>query len=318
MFFKRLETGSRPPLGIVAAVFLALLASACATIEPREGVLSRPGDAAAAPNPLDPSALFKPTPSAPPPTEAVKRDRNAMDKRLAVLGVKFKRLPDIENDRGCRQVDTVEMTGVGDVTFTRPALVTADLAERLGRWVNDVVTPAAKTAGRQLAAIDVYGSYSCRNAYGRPFGSLRGRLSQHAYANAVDIGGFKFKDGAEIQYKKDWKAAGTSRNFIHSVSLAGCEMFNTTLTPDYDRYHWHHIHLDASPNNQLCGYAGKFNKTAAAKSIPPGKAAFGKGSKSPAKSRTPAANKKPAGAGAKTTAAPAAKKRQTVVIPPRA
>lgn len=207
----------------------------------------------------------------------------ADEARLKAQQVHFKRVADVENERGCTIKNAVEVSGVGDVKFTRPALLTVDMAERLGKWVNEVAKPeSVKTLKKQLASLDVYGSYSCRNAYGRPFGGrVAGRLSQHAHANAIDIGGFIFADGSKIEYKKDWKAPSDRRTYIHNVSLKGCETFATTLTPDYDRYHWHHIHFDASPRNKLCGYAGKFDRKAAAASIPRGAPA--KGVKKPAK-----------------------------------
>jgi hypothetical protein len=221
------------------------------------------------------------------PGTPVKADRapqrDADEAALKAQQIHYKRVADVENERGCTIKNAVEVTGVGDVKFTRPALLTMDMAERLGRWVNDVAKPeSGKILKKQLAAIDVYGSYSCRNAYGRPFGGrVSGRLSQHAHANAIDIGGFVFSDGSKVEYKKNWKGASDSRTYIHNVSLKGCNLFATTLTPDYDRYHWHHIHFDASPRNNLCGYAGKFDRKAAAAWIP--RAAPAKAVKKPVK-----------------------------------
>jgi hypothetical protein len=187
------------------------------------------------------------------------------DAQLQALGVQYKRIADVDNERGCEIENAVEITAIGNVRLTRPALLTQDMAIRLGRWVKDVLEPEAKkTFGSQLAAIDVGGSYSCRNIYGKPFGGrFAGRLSEHAFANAIDIGGFRLADGRDVEYVKHWYRSGHSSTFLQNSSLAACEIFNTTLTPDYDRFHRNHIHIDASPKKEgettkFCGVKGRF------------------------------------------------------------
>ncbi len=188
------------------------------------------------------------------------------DTRLAALGVQYQRVPDEENKHGCTVVDGIEVTAVGNVKLTRPALLTADMAERLGRWVREVVEPQVRATMRtELTSIEVFGSYSCRTAYGRRYrGRLAGPLSQHAFANAVDIGGFHFADGRSAQYAKHWRQPDDARAFLHAASQQACDIFVTTLTPDYDRFHRDHIHIDASLTKEahFCGMSGRFDARA--------------------------------------------------------
>ncbi len=189
---------------------------------------------------------------------------NTPDERLASLGVQFRRMPDEDNRRGCSVKDAVEITAIGKVKLTRPALLTMEMAERIAVWVKDVLEPQAKKSmNTELAGIDVYGTYSCRNIYGRRFAGRKfGRLSEHAFANAIDIGGFKFSNGEEAHYLKNWQQGPDgAKEFLHETSRAACESFATTLTPDYDRYHRNHIHLDASAKKEanFCGYKGRFD-----------------------------------------------------------
>lgn len=188
------------------------------------------------------------------------------DKQMQALGVAYRRVLDEDNARGCEIKDGVEITQIGAVRLTRPALLTQDMAIRMGRWVKDSLEPEAQRQfGTQLAAIDVGGTYSCRNIYGRPFGGrFAGRLSEHAFANAIDIGGFQLADGRSVAYVRNWRAKDGSREFLQATSLAACEVFNTTLTPDYDRFHRNHIHVDASPKKEsdatkFCGVKGRFS-----------------------------------------------------------
>lgn len=186
------------------------------------------------------------------------------DAKMLALGIVYRRVPDEDSDRGCDIENGVEITRIGGVTLTRPALLTQDMAIRIGRWVKESLEPEVQKNFRsQLAAIDVGGSYSCRNIYGKPFGGrFAGRLSEHAFANAVDIGGFKLADGRSVDYVKHWRVKDGSSDFFLATSLSACEIFNTTLTPDYDRFHANHIHVDASPkkegDSKFCGVKGRF------------------------------------------------------------
>jgi hypothetical protein len=161
--------------------------------------------------------------------------------------------------------------------------------------VNESLQPEAQKQFRQqIAAIDVGGSYSCRNIYGKPFGGrFAGRLSEHAFANAIDIGGFKLADGRSVEYLKDWHRKDGSSEFLQATSVSACEMFNTTLTPDYDRFHRNHIHVDASPKKEgdakFCGVKGRFSPGAVpafARYKQPGKKWKAGGKKSPVKKPT--------------------------------
>jgi hypothetical protein len=229
-------------------ILLALGAAGCATTEMRP--------TGETPDKPAQKARFTPTQGLP---------HADADAQLQALGIQYRRVPDVESERGCQIENAVEITAVGNVKLTRPALLTQDMAIRLGRWVKDVLEPEAKkTFGSQLAAMDVGGSYSCRNIYGKPFGGrFAGHLSEHAFANAIDIGGFRLADGRDVEYLKHWHRAGHSSTFLQNTSLAACEIFNTTLTPDYDRFHRNHIHLDASPKKEgettrFCGVKGRF------------------------------------------------------------
>jgi hypothetical protein len=216
------------------------------------------------------------------------------DKQLLALGVQYRRLPDEDNDRGCEVKDAVEISAIGSVKLTRPVLLTQEMAIRVGRWVKDTLEPEAEKRLRsQIAAIDVGGSYSCRNIYGKPFGGrFAGRLSEHAFANAMDIGGFKLANGRSVDYVKHWNVKDGSSEFLQATSLSACETFNTTLTPDYDRFHRNHIHIDASPKKEgdarFCGVKGRFSPGAVpafARYKQPGKKWKGTSKKQPVKKR---------------------------------
>ena len=179
--------------------------------------------------------------------------------RLRRSGVVFRKVADRTGPRGCRIKDAIEITEVAGIKLSKPSIVTVALAERFDVWMREVVVPAAKEElGAEVAKLWVFGSYSCRFARGRRWGGVGRRLSQHAYANAIDIGGMWLGTGELINIRKDWRRRGR-RVFLRRIALKGCEVFSVVLTPDYDWVHRNHLHWDAA-GHKLCGYRGKFTR----------------------------------------------------------
>src|SRR5690606_30576320 len=84
-----------------------------------------------------------------------------------------------------------------------PALLTCSMAAELARWLDKTVQPAARThLGEEIVAISNATSYSCRNRYNAP-GT---RISEHAFANALDISTFETASGKRVTLVKHWYA----------------------------------------------------------------------------------------------------------------
>lgn len=107
-------------------------------------------------------------------------------------------------------------------------------------WEHHIVIPAAKKLGTELARIQNFGSYACRNVNH----AKEGRLSQHATANAIDVGGFVMKDGREVSVLKDWGKDTPEGKFLNEVRDGACGLFRGVLGPDYNQAHANHFHLD--------------------------------------------------------------------------
>ncbi len=107
-------------------------------------------------------------------------------------------------------------------------------------WEHHSVIPAAQKLGTELVRIQNYGSYSCRNVNN----AKEGRLSQHATANAIDIGGFVMKDGRTVSVLKDWGKETPEGQFLREVHASACVFFRGVLGPDYNALHANHFHFD--------------------------------------------------------------------------
>lgn len=87
------------------------------------------------------------------------------------------------------------------VVFDPPVEVNCRMMAALYRWDKTALEPAARNKlGSPVVRILGASGYACRNVYNRPDGNL----SQHAFANAVDIAAFELKDGRSITVRKGW------------------------------------------------------------------------------------------------------------------
>jgi hypothetical protein len=129
----------------------------------------------------------------------------------------------------------------GRVRLEPAASLRCPMIPQIDSWVKDVVEPAARYYFRQdLVAIKVLASYSCR-----PMNSVEGaQISEHAYANAIDIGGFTLANGETISVLRDWNGSERERAFLRRVHDGSCDYFTTVLSPNYNRLHANHFHLD--------------------------------------------------------------------------
>jgi Extensin-like protein C-terminus len=116
------------------------------------------------------------------------------------------------------------------------------MVARLNAWVSETVQPAARARfGEELAEITAMGAYSCRTMNNQP----GGRISEHAFGNAIDIGGFRLASGREISIRRDWwRGDEQTRAFLQDVHSGACGHFTTVLGPGSNIFHYNHIHLD--------------------------------------------------------------------------
>jgi hypothetical protein len=130
----------------------------------------------------------------------------------------------------------------GAVAFNSVATLDCPMIAALNDWLTDIVQPAAQARfGQAVVEISSMGSYACRsmnNQYGA-------QISEHAFGNALDIGGFRFADGHEISLVRDWwHGDEPARAFLADVHGGACGHFTTVLAPGSNAFHYNHIHVD--------------------------------------------------------------------------
>lgn len=165
------------------------------------------------------------------------RDPQLCRQVLAEGGVPFAEVP--ERDYGeCATENTVRLSA----GLSPPApVMTCPVALGYAFWTRHVVQPAAREhLGQRISRIEHYGTYACRNVYGR----AEGRRSQHAFANAIDVAAFRTASGAQVSVLRDFRREDDRGRFLRAVRDGACPWFRAVLSPDYNAAHRDHFHLD--------------------------------------------------------------------------
>jgi hypothetical protein len=162
--------------------------------------------------------------------DAVPEEERACQRRLTELGAAYTVLPALTGPGGCGAAHPLELTALtARVTVTGKPTVTCRLAEALALWARDGLPVAGEAA---VTSVAVGTSYQCR---GRNHDDTA-PLSEHAFANGVDIAAFHLADGRTITVGTPVEEALQA-----AMRRAACTAFMTVLGPGSPGHgeHWH-------------------------------------------------------------------------------
>ncbi|MFG1187121.1 extensin-like domain-containing protein [Xanthobacter aminoxidans] len=152
-------------------------------------------------------------------------------------------LPAVQGPGACGMDHPFRVSALaqGNVVLEPAGKLACPVIYQVDMWVQDVVQPAALAwLGQPIVAISQMSAYSCRGMNGDP----NAKISEHAFGNALDIGGFRTADGRWISVKNGWKGTPEERGFLLQVQAGACERFTTVLAPGSNIFHYDHIHVD--------------------------------------------------------------------------
>ncbi|MGA4530548.1 extensin family protein [Ectopseudomonas chengduensis] len=165
-------------------------------------------------------------------------DRELCDLALATSGLRFTRLADSAPHPGCPVENAVRIQGA-NVGLSSSFMATCPLVVSFALFERHGLQPAAQAVfGQPVTRVEHVGSFACRSIAGSQ------RPSQHSYANALDMVGFRLRDGQHISVLRDWPGQGGKARFLRLVQEAACDSFNVTLGPEYNTAHRDHFHVD--------------------------------------------------------------------------
>jgi hypothetical protein len=172
--------------------------------------------------------------------QLLKRDPERCMAALDRAKISYAPAPPLSNDRGCGYDDAVRLQSSA-VSYGSNVLLRCPAMLGLLLWERHVLLPEAEAQfGRKLTSVRHLGTYSCRRIGGRGGRSL----SQHAYANAIDIAGLTLAGGESVSILRDWKDEGDKGRFLRNVRDGACRIFGVTLSPDFNAAHANHFHFD--------------------------------------------------------------------------
>ena len=97
-----------------------------------------------------------------------------------------------------------------------------------------------------VVRIEQIGTYNCRGIV-----RFKGVVSEHSYANALDMQRFTFKNGKSVSVLGDFDGgegppARAGGDFLRAISQRAEDedVFSNVLTPFWDAAHKNHFHLD--------------------------------------------------------------------------
>ncbi|MEZ5872848.1 MAG: extensin family protein [Nitratireductor sp.] len=166
----------------------------------------------------------------------------------------------------CGETSPLRLTSVADVDLPSRPLVNCATATGFAELVI-----ALRDAGHDIVSITTGPGYECRIRNR----AAEGKLSEHGFANAIDISQLVLRDGTTVSVENDWphlpesdlalsteekkasraaRAQSPAAQLLADVTAAACKQFTTVLTPDSNSAHHGHIHLDLGCHGRDCSY----------------------------------------------------------------
>ncbi|MGC4069443.1 MAG: extensin family protein [Polyangiaceae bacterium] len=135
--------------------------------------------------------------------------------------------------------------GPEGIAFSPTPIVSCPLALGLARFEGLVQRLSLEYFGVRVKRIVQGGTYNCRSM------ARFNLVSEHSYANAIDLYGFVLENGKSIQVLRDFGATdrppkGKEGAFLRDLARAAYDeaVFSVVVTRFFDELHRDHIHVD--------------------------------------------------------------------------
>lgn len=162
---------------------------------------------------------------------------------LKALGAGFTEKQRVDDGAGCGIDKPLSLSALpGGVDLQPEGVMSCKAARALSRWVKESVLPAAAAAfpGKRLESAENASAYVCRLRNN----ASKGKISEHARGNAIDIAAFRLSGGERIDIRPRKEDSTLSGAFQRGVTATACLYFTTVLDPESDAAHERHLHLD--------------------------------------------------------------------------
>jgi len=144
-------------------------------------------------------------------------------KQLEKKEVIFESLGD-QGTETCPIINAVRVIKFKDTSLSSSVILSCTAAIDTANWLNEI----------QARHLTHLGTINCRKRRGS------GLLSEHSFGIAIDI---SMIDNAIIE--KHWDNEDTKGNKLRNAARVACKYFSNVLTPETNKLHHNHLHLDS-------------------------------------------------------------------------
>lgn len=142
-------------------------------------------------------------------------------------------------------------SSTGTIAMPKAMANKCAFALQFTRWLTDVANPLAiHHLGSAIRSVQSGPGFVCRRRNNSP----TGKLSEHAFGNAIDISGFTLESGDHFRVNLPDKLSPKESQFFAALRKTSCGYFNTVLGPGSNAAHATHLHLDM----QIHGKTGNY------------------------------------------------------------
>jgi hypothetical protein len=174
---------------------------------------------------------------------------------LLKRGVEFT-IPDyVEATGQCAVADPVLVKSVatpgGKVSFPEEPLLNCAFARKFTTWLSDIAAPVVgELAPARLQSLSTGPGYECRNRNG----DSSGKISEHAFGNAIDISGITLANRIRIEIPDVADPLAVHHRLLMALRLSACGYFTTVLGPGFNAAHASHYHFDLGQHGKSGNY----------------------------------------------------------------
>ncbi len=148
------------------------------------------------------------------------------------------------DDKQCMIDDPVELVttkGPFPITFANGLILNCKFAVALADFTKNTLQPLARhhleTTVKQLGSGQ---GFVCR----RRNNAKTGKLSEHAFGNAIDLTAFVLKGKPPLNVRTEQQMKPNEARFQRALRKAACGTFTTVLGPGSNEAHATHLHFD--------------------------------------------------------------------------
>jgi hypothetical protein len=185
-------------------------------------------------------------PHAPAPPAACQQTLRAAGMKFSPWPLRASRMP---GGVMCEAPEGIAVRRGPALRYQPGARVNCAFAQRLLRFEQIVDEEARAVLRSRVRAVVQLGTYNCRHMAAYP-----DLVSEHSFANAIDVAAFVLANGRRVEVERDWVPAAQpaprpASQFLRRLTrrLYDEQVFSVVLTPSYDTHHKNHLHLDGAP-----------------------------------------------------------------------